>query len=157
VCNGICRAGASCAANETPGGGTCIAGFPLCCIPNQTNTSLSAIQQRIFCDPQGNIVSNPETGGVPNRIYTAIGCIRVDSVQGFIANILPWAIGIAGGIAILLIIYAGFMISTSAGNPQGINAGKELLTAAISGLILLIFAAFLLRLIGQDILKIPGF
>jgi len=67
------------------------------------------------------------------------------------------AIGIAGGIAVILIIYAGFLYSTSAGNPQRVAAAKELLTAALSGLILLIFAAYILRLIGENILDIPGF
>ncbi len=71
--------------------------------------------------------------------------------------ILKWAIGIGGGIAFLLIIYAGFMLMTSQGNPERLQAGKELMTSAISGLILLIFSIFILKVIGVDILGIPGF
>jgi hypothetical protein len=48
------------------------------------------------------------------------------------------------------------MISTSAGDPKKLQAGKELLTAAISGLLLLIFSVFILRIIGVEILNIPG-
>ncbi|MDP3994370.1 MAG: hypothetical protein Q8P91_00880 [bacterium] len=71
--------------------------------------------------------------------------------------ILQWAIGIGGGIAFLLIVYAGFMIMTSTGSPDRLQAGKELLTSALAGVILLIFSIFLLKLIGVDILKLPGF
>ena len=70
--------------------------------------------------------------------------------------ILTWAIGIGGGIAFLLIIVAGFQIMTSTGNPERLKAGQELLTSAIAGLIMIIFSVFILRIIGVDILKLPG-
>ncbi len=62
--------------------------------------------------------------------------------------------GIAGGAAFLLIVVAGFQIITSSGDPKRLQAGKELLTAAIAGLVLLIFSLFILRLIGVDVLGI---
>jgi hypothetical protein len=65
--------------------------------------------------------------------------------------------GLAGGIALVLIFYAGFMVMTSAGNPQKLTAGKELLTAAIMGLLMLVFAGFILRFIGVDILGLNQF
>lgn len=89
-------------------------------------------------------------------INTAIGCIPINSQEKLVQFVLQWAIGIAGGIAFILIAYAGFMIITSSGQPDRIKAGQELLTSAISGLILLVFSVFILRLIGVDILKIPG-
>lgn len=94
--------------------------------------------------------------GQEKEINTAIGCIPFGSTNDFIAYILRWAIGIGGGIAFLLIIYAGFMIMTSSGNPERLKAGQELLTSAIMGLILLIFSVFILRIIGVEILRIPG-
>ena len=96
---------------------------------------------------------NPLCPGA-NEIDTAIGCIPVEKPSDLIGFLLPWGIGIAGGIAFLLIIYAGFLIMSSAGDPHRLQAGKELLTAAFSGLILLIFSVFLLRLIGVNILGI---
>lgn len=89
-----------------------------------------------------------------NGINTAIGCIPINDTNAFIGFILGWAIGIGGGIAFLLIIYAGFMIMTSSGNPDRLKAGQELLTSAIAGLIMLIFSVFILRVIGVNILGV---
>lgn len=91
-------------------------------------------------------------------IDTAIGCISVlDTPENFLGDILKWAVGVGGGIAFLLIVYASFMIMTSAGNPERLKAGQELLTSAISGLILLIFSVFILKFIGVDILGLDKF
>ena len=38
-----------------------------------------------------------------------------------------------------------------------LKSGQQLLTSAVAGLIMLIFSIFILRIIGVDILKIPGF
>lgn len=67
------------------------------------------------------------------------------------------SITVGGIIAFILIIAGAFQIILSAGNPDRVKAGKEMITSAIAGLLLIIFAVFILRLIGYDILKIPGF
>lgn len=104
------------------------------------------------------------TGGPPTTcssgmqgIDTALGCIPTENITEFIKWFLSWAIGIAGGIAFLLILSSGFQIMTSSGNPDKLKGGQEQLTAAVSGLMFIIFAVFLLRLIGVEILQIPGF
>ena len=91
-------------------------------------------------------------GGSQTGISTAIGCIDFGNQNALFGDLLRWAVGIGGGIAFLLIVYAGFMIMTAAGNPERLKAGQELLTSAISGLILLIFSVFVLKFIGIDIL-----
>lgn len=110
--------------------------------------------------PSGSPVSitpvNTQGRCTAGQIDTAVGCIPYNDVNSFAAWFLKWAIGIAGGIAFLMIIFSGFQIMTSSNNPQQLQTGRELLTAAVSGLILIIFSAFLLKLIGVDILGIPG-
>ena len=96
----------------------------------------------------------PSSPPVADCIPTAIGCIDVKSPEGFVNSILTLAIGLAGGIAMLLIIFGGIQILTSAGNPDKIQAGKELITSAIAGLILIVFSVFILRIIGVEILGI---
>lgn len=95
------------------------------------------------------------TGGCSgDSIESAIGCIPVGDTNSFMGWILGWAIGVGGGIAFLLIVYASFMVMTSQGVPDRLKAGQELLTSAISGLIMLIFSVFILNFIGIDILGI---
>ena len=96
--------------------------------------------------------------------WTAIGCFGkskddsgTSSVNDFLRSLIGVGTGIGGGIAMLLILFSGFQRITSAGNPEKLHEAKELMTAAISGLLLIIFSVFLLRLIGVDILQIPGF
>ena len=96
------------------------------------------------------------TGGT--GIRTAIGCIPVlGSTNDFLGVVLKWAVGIGGGIAFALMLYAGFMIMTAQGNPERMKAGQELLTSAIAGLILLVFSIFILKFIGVDILGLSNF
>jgi hypothetical protein len=90
------------------------------------------------------------------QVWTALGCIPTNPSL-FIGKILGIGIGIGGGIAFLLILFGGFQMLTSAGNPEKLNAGKELVTSAIAGLLIIIFSIFILRLIGVTILHIPGF
>lgn len=88
-------------------------------------------------------------------INTALGCLPTDP-QAFIDKLLPWAIGLGGGIAFLLMLYGVLLIIISAGNPEKMQAGKELITSAILGLVVIIFAVFIMRFIGVDILGLFG-
>lgn len=90
-------------------------------------------------------------------LWTGFGCISL-SLQGFIQETLfGWALGLAGIITLLCIIYAAFMLQTSAGNPERIKKARQYLTACITGLLLIVFSILILRIVGVDILKIPGF
>lgn len=91
------------------------------------------------------------------KSWTAFGCIDTTSPAGFTTNLMKLGTGVAGGIAFLLILFGGFQIMTSSGNPERLQAGQELVGGSIAGLLLIIFSVFLLRLIGVDILGLPGF
>lgn len=88
--------------------------------------------------------------------WTALGCLPTGDPRKFLAWILSKAVGVAGGIALLLIIWGGFQVILSSGDPQKLQTGKEILTSAIVGLLFIIFSIFLLRFVGVQILKIPG-
>lgn len=109
----------------------------------------------LFASPYSVLAASVMCG--TDRINTAIGCIPFSTESGLFTFILGWAVGIAGGLAFILIIVAGFMYITSGGDPKKAQAARELMTAAISGLLLLLFSGFLLRIIGVEILKLPGF
>lgn len=90
-------------------------------------------------------------------VDTAIGCLFAHNPNQMIGQILGWAVIVGAGIAFLLIVYAGFQIATAAGDPKRVQAARELLTSAVSGLLLIIFSVLLLNLIGFKILNFgPG-
>lgn len=90
-------------------------------------------------------------------LYTGLGCIPT-TFSSFVSNfLLGFGISLGGGISLLCIIYSAFMIQTSGGNADRIQHAQEQLTACITGLMLIIFSIFILRIIGVDILRIPGF
>lgn len=88
-------------------------------------------------------------------VNTALGCIPAE-MGAFMEWLLPKFFSIAGGIAFLLMVYGFILMSTSGGDPKKVEGAKETITSAITGLLLCIFALFLLRLIAVDILHIPG-
>ncbi|MBI3380195.1 hypothetical protein HY029_05570, partial [Candidatus Gottesmanbacteria bacterium] len=48
-------------------------------------------------------------------------------------------------------------VLTSSGNPERIQSGKDTITSALFGMLLILFSVFLLKVVGLDILRIPGF
>jgi|SRR3989344_3777183 len=103
--------------------------------------------------------TNTSNSSGPNKwtgITSALGCVPTDPKQ-LIPAILKLATGAAGGIAFLLMIMGAFQMITSAGNPDALKAGQGRFTAAIIGLLFVIFSVLLLQIIGVDILDIPGF
>ena len=95
---------------------------------------------------------HPATCATETGIMTAFGCIRFDSVTTVTKSFLDVGIGIAGGIAFLIIVWAGLTLLTSSGNPEKVKHGQELLTAAIAGLVMIILSIIILRIIGVNIL-----
>lgn len=91
-------------------------------------------------------------------VWTSLGCVYTSNMKMFIEKtVLGLGIGLAGLVALLCIIYASFQMQTSRGNPESIKKAQELLTSCVMGLLLIILSVFILRLIGVDILRIPGF
>ena len=103
--------------------------------------------------------NSKETGGKyiyeDGGAWTAVGCVPTDPTE-LIKWAFPYLLGFGGLAAFLLIVFAGIQIMTSSGNPEKLKAGKELITSAVMGLIFIILSLFLLRVIGVDILHIPG-
>ncbi len=99
-----------------------------------------------------------ERGGKDNvtGIWTAVGCIPT-SQEGLVGSIIKIGLGLSGGFALLIMIAAGFMLSTSQGDPKKASEARELMTSAVMGLLFIIFSVVILQFIGISILKIPGF
>lgn len=89
-------------------------------------------------------------------VWTALGCLPTRPAD-LLPKLAQFAVGIAGGFALMLMLIGAFRISVSAGNPDNVQAGKDMFTSAVAGLLLIIFSALILRIIGVDIFQLPGF
>lgn len=91
-----------------------------------------------------------------NEVITELGCIPTDPIK-FVTRFYGIGLGIIGGIALLSIIYGGYLVMTSQGNPTQLNKGKSYIFYAIVGLLLAIFGFVFVEVLAGGILKIPGF
>lgn len=112
-----------------------------------------------FCQQQSNLADRKSCLLCINEggVYTGIGCIQTNFALFINKTVFGLGIGLAGGFALLCIIYAAFQMQSSQGNPEKLKKAQEMITSCIMGLMLIIFSVFILRLIGVNILRIPGF
>lgn len=100
-------------------------------------------------DEAGCLDKTISVEGVPT-----LGCIWVA-----IQNIINVFTALAGVVALLLIIYSGIKFITSRGDKEKVENAKKTLTFAIIGLIFILFAAFIIKVIsdltgiGADVLR----
>jgi len=137
---------ANCNQTGCPSGQTCYPQSGICV----NNNSL----------PQTNNLSVPayQTGCGAEEVNTAIGCIstKADASGGFFGSIMKVVVGLGGGLALVLMLYGVFIVTTSAGIPDKLKEGSEIITSAIAGLIFILLSVVLLNLIGINILGLPG-
>lgn len=91
-----------------------------------------------------------------DKIQTDFGCLPNDPIK-FVQQFYGYGVGFVGGLALLMLIWGGYTILTSRGEPNQLNVGKSYILYAIIGLLLAIFGYVFLELIAVDILHIPGF
>lgn len=89
-------------------------------------------------------------------VWTAVGCISRNPV-GIAKRFIQVGLGMGGGVAIIMTLAGGFILSTSQGDPQKANQAKEIITNSVIGILFIIFSVVILQFIGVKILQIPGF
>lgn len=92
-----------------------------------------------------------------NTCDTALGPIDVSNPMSVIMRIFSFALAIGAAGAIAVIIFAGYRLLTSRGNKEAIQGARETITAAVVGLLFMVFSLVILSVIAGNILKIPGF
>ncbi len=92
-----------------------------------------------------------------NKCETAIGPIDVSNPMSVIMRIFSLVLSLGSAGAMIVIIYAGYKMMTSRGNKEAIQGARETITAAIVGLMFMVFSLVILSVITGNILKIPGF
>lgn len=94
--------------------------------------------------------------GSASCYWSGIGSVYTDLPSFINKNLFGIFLSFAGVLTLLCIIYSAFILQTSSGNPERIKKARQNLTSCISGLLVIIFSIFILRIIGGDIIKIPG-
>ena len=88
-------------------------------------------------------------------VWTALGCLPVQPETFIEQRVLPIGLGLAGGASLLTIFYAAYLVQTSQGNPEKLKKARSYLTSALTGLLVVIFAIFILQFVGVNLLGIP--
>lgn len=92
-------------------------------------------------------------GGIYPTDFGNIPC----TPAGFAESIYGIGVSFVGVVALLFIVYGGYLILTSQGSPEQISKGKSYITYSIIGLVLAVAGYAFYQVILMDIIKIPGF
>lgn len=91
-----------------------------------------------------------------NEVKTDLGCIPTDPV-GFSSRLYGIGLGLIGGVALLAIVYGGYLILSSQGEPGQLQKGKSYIYSAITGIILALLGYALYQVLATRVIKLPGF
>jgi hypothetical protein len=96
------------------------------------------------------------TTGVCLKVKTSLPGISFGTdAAGFVKSLFGLILGLSGGLALILIMISGYKIIFARGNPEKMQGARESLTAAIVGLLFIIFSLVILEVIGVNILQLP--
>lgn len=82
---------------------------------------------------------------------TAIGDIPANPFN-LAQKVITFGIGLAGGIALILMVIGSIRVLTSSGDQQRLSAGRDMIVAALAGLLFLIFSIIILHFLGVNVL-----
>ena len=77
-------------------------------------------------------------------------------VNAYLKPMLTWMVGIATGLAVLMVIIGGIQIIMSNGDPGKIGEGKKRVTEAILGLLMLVLSGAILYLLNADFFRLSS-
>lgn len=80
-----------------------------------------------------------DDNNVANAAFSNIGFSRKDPRE-IVANIIQILLGFLGTIAVVLIIYAGFLWMTAGGKPDNTKKAKDIMSAAVTGLVIILIS-----------------
>jgi len=94
-------------------------------------------------DIPGAIIEEPLSAGGTEKLPT------FKALEAIFSNILTIATMVAGLAVFIILIIGGLNFLTSGGDPEKVKKATAMITSAIAGLVILIAAWFIIRLIEQ--------
>ena len=86
--------------------------------------------------------------GIPTFTLRSGGRTSAD-LGRFLSDVLPYVFYAAGIGLLIYLISGGFQLMLSKGDPKAMEAGKGKITNGILGFVIVIFAYFLIKLLGS--------
>lgn len=93
--------------------------------------------------------SDPETG----RTVTLKNPLNTASIPELVGNIIKAAVGVVGAFALLIFVYGGFLLLTSAGEAAKIQAGKDAMKWSVIGLVVVFSSYALVKFVLSTLTK----
>lgn len=90
------------------------------------------------------------------HVWTSLGCIKAADPYAFVGQIITWATILGAGLATAIIGFQGLQIVLNGEDPKKVKASQEAITAAISGLLLIVFSIMLMNILGIKVLNITN-
>ncbi len=73
--------------------------------------------------------------------------VSAESLSGYIGNVIGRVLGISGAIALMFFVYGGFLWMFSAGSPDRVKKGRDVLIWATLGLVLIFSSYAILKFV----------
>ena len=102
-----------------------------------------------------DISGDPDSGSTVVNITNPLGS-GMDTLPKFIAKVIEVVIDIATPLAVLAIIYSGFLFVKARGNPGELSKAKETLTWTLIGVAILLGAQVLANVISGTITSLTS-
>jgi hypothetical protein len=90
------------------------------------------------------------------EVQTDFGCFPNDPV-GFAQKFYSIGLGFIAGLSLLTLIWGGYTVLMSKGEPYKVREGKRTIYYAIAGLLLAVFGFVFIQVIVVDVMHVPGF
>jgi len=90
----------------------------------------------------------PAVFAAPLETYKDTGVVTIQSIQTLFTNVISVIVALAGVALFLMFVMSGFSFLFSGGDPKKLEQARGTLTNAIIGLVVIVAAYLILRLIG---------
>lgn len=84
---------------------------------------------------------------LPESQVTGNGIASTTKLSEVVPNVITILLSVSGVIAVLFIIIGGFQYMTSSGNPEAAKKGRQTLTYAIVGLVIIVLSYIIVSVV----------
>ncbi|MFA6896750.1 MAG: pilin [Patescibacteria group bacterium] len=117
-----------------------------------SNTAICEVPLNTAGTPAPAVPTPSPTPPAPTPTFPSTNLtnpLSSDDFTTLITNFLQWLLGIAGGLALLMIIYGGVLYITSIGDQQKMETGKKVVTWTLFGLIIILASWSIIKVIDD--------